>query len=401
MKKLPATLLWAIFLAQAPYATAQQAITGRYYPEKLEYLVGEPIIIDFEVANHSHEVGEIAESGCDDLGPGPFEVDGVARKKEAAPFGCGPQAFSTDCLIGTSEIPVGGKYVKRLFLNGPFALGSPGRYRVQATSERIIGRSGSKKALAHLHIVSKFEITLRTPREGELEAAYKPFFDDLQRPDASVRYFAAAAITQSPPPFAEAAISALAIDAITGTLRAEGLGRLGTPTARAKLIEMASSGSEEFRRPAIQALGELGNSDDCQALLDIGRENRLYTQGEAYMYAGRICKERAVPTFLRLLQNADTELSIYLTTALENSLSRSAISPLISLLTNPDQNVRRSAAEALATLTHRKSRYGIESTEAANDASLEWTDWWASNASTAPIYGPDRCADPQPLTETQ
>jgi hypothetical protein len=398
MKRLSATILWAALFAYAPYATAQQVIKGRYYPEKREYLVGEPIIVDFEVVNHSHEVGEIAESSCDGLGPGPFEVDGATRKKEPAPFGCGPHAISIDCLIGGSEILSGGKYIKRLFLNGPFALDSPGTYRIRATSEQSIGRSGSKEVLAHLRVESQFEVTLRAPQEGELEAAYKRFFDDSKSRDASIRYFAAAAITQNPPRFAEAAISALAIDPITATLRAEGLGRLGTPTARTKLIEMAASGSEEFRQPAIQALGELGNSDDCQALLDIGNQNKNYTQGEAYIYAGRICRERAIPALLRLLPNAAPPLSGYLAAALENTLSRDAVSPLISLLTNPDEGVRRNAADALATLTHRKSQYGIESAQSSNDARLEWTHWWESKGSTARIYGPNECADSQPLT---
>jgi hypothetical protein len=397
MKWLPATILLAAFLAPAPRATAQQAITGRYYPEKLEYLVGEPIIVDFEVVNHSHKVGEIAESNCDDIGPGPFEVDGSARKKNAAPFGCRRMPISIDCLIGGSEIRAGGKYIKRVFLNGPFALDSPGTYHVRARSNQNIGGPGSSEVLAHLNVESEFEVTLRAPQQGELENAYKPFFHDLKSKDPMIRYFAAFAITQNPPVFAEASISALAIDAITGTVRAEGLGRLGTPTARAKLIEMASSGSEEFRQPAIQALGELGNPNDCEAMLDIGNQNRNYTQGEAYMYAGRICKEQAIPALLRPLPNADAPLYGYLTVAFANTMSRDAIPPLIGLLANINEGVRSEAEEALETMTHRKSHYGIASAESSDESRMEWTKWWAANGGTASIYGPDQCADPQPL----
>ncbi len=398
MKLLSVNILWAVLLAYAPCATAQQAIKGRYYPEKPEYLVGEPIIVDFEVVNHGHKVGEIARSSCDELGPGPFEVDGATRKKEPAPFVCGPKVVAVDCLMGGSEIPAGGKYIKRLFLNGPFALGSPGTYRVRATSEQPIGRSGTKEILADLRVESEFEVKLRAPQGGELRVAYKPFFDDLKSKDVLIRYFAAAAITQNPPVFAEEAIFSLATNRMTATLSAEGLGRLGTPSAREKLIEMASSGSEQVRQPAIQALGELGNSEDCQALLDIGNQNKNYTQGEAYIYAGRICQERAIPALLRLLPNADAPLSGYLAAALANTVSRNAISPLVSLLTNPDEGVRRNAADALATLTHRKSQYGIDTAKSSNDARLEWTHWWESKSSTASIYGPNECADPQPLT---
>jgi hypothetical protein len=396
MKRLPIAILVGAFLVHAPRGAAQQRFTGHYYPEKHVYLVGEPIIIDFEVTNHSQAAGEIAESGCD-IGPGPFEVRGAVRKKKPEPFGCGPHPILIDCLIGAVEIAPGRKYVKRLFLNGPFVLDSPGIYQVHAKSEENITRSGSQKVVAALDVESEFKVTLRAPKEGELEAAYKPFFDDLENRDASIRYFAASAISQTPPLFAEPAISALAIDPITATVRAEGLGRLGTPTARAKLIAMALTAPEEFRQPAIQALGELGNPDDCQSMLDIGNQNKDYTQGEAYMYAGRICKERAIPAFLRVLPNADVSLSGYLAVAFENTVSRSAVVPLIGLLANPDQNVRSDAEKSLETLTHRKSQYGIASVESSEKSRIEWTNWWATNASTAPIYDSDQCADAQNL----
>ncbi len=381
----------------APTGVARQGFTGRYYPEKHVYLVGEPIIIDFEVTNHTQRVGQIAESDCEDVGPGPFEVGGAVRKKKPEPFGCGPHPILVDCLIGAMEIPPGRKYVKRLFLNGPFVLDSPGTYHVHAKSEENITRSGSEEVLAALRVESEFEVALRVPKEGELEAAYKPFFDDLRSRDTSIRYFAASAISQNPPLFAEAAISADGIDPITGTVRAEGLGRLGTRTARAKLIVMASTGPDEFRQPAIQALGELGNPNDCQALLDIGSQNNDYTQGQAYMYAGRICKERAIPAFLRLLPNADAALSGYLAVAFENTMSRRAVVPLIGLLGNPGESVRSEAERSLETLTHRKSHYGIASVEFSNKSRIEWKNWWLANASTAPIYGSYQCADPQPL----
>jgi HEAT repeats len=398
MYRLSLGMLWAVLLAHAPCAAAQQSIRGRYYPEKREFLVGEPIVIDLEIANHSHVAGQIGESGCEDLYPSPFEMNGVARRKENTRPHCGREAISTVCPVGGSEIPPGGKYIKRLFLNGPYVLNSPGTYSVRATSEQDIARSGGGEILAHLRIESEFEVTLFAPREGQLEAAYKPILNDLRRKDIDIRYFAAEAITQNPPTFAEAAISTLATDQITGALGVEGLGRLGTPTARKRLIDLASTGSEWIRQPAIQALGDLGNPDDCQALLEIGKLNEHYTQGEAYMFAGRVCRERAIPMLVPLLSNANTELSNYLAWALQNTQSRNAIAPLIGLLKNPDRNVRRNAADGLATLTHRKSQYGIDDANSSNEARSEWVTWWETNRDTATIFDPDDCADPQSLT---
>jgi HEAT repeat protein len=222
--------------------------------------------------------------------------------------------------------------------------------------------------------------------------------NDLHSENLTVRYFAASAVTQNPPPFAEGAILALADDPVVPEASVEGLARLATPTARAKLLKMSSiSSPEDLRRPAIHALGEIGNSDDCQAVLNIGSQNENYTQGEAYIASGRICKEQAIPALIRLLPTADSQLLMYLATAFENTLSRNAVPPLISLLENPDEGVRRDAEEALVTLTHRRSQYGIADADFARESYGEWSHWWAANGKTTPVCGPDQCADPQPL----
>jgi hypothetical protein len=402
MKRLPTGVLLGALLAYAPYATAKQLFTGRYHPEKKQYLVGEPIIVDLEVVNHGQKAGEIGESNCISVDPGPFEVDAATRKEKPAPFDCSRAGFAGSCLVGARQIPVGGKHIRRLFLNGPFVLNSPRTYHVRASSEEDIGRWGQREDLARLHVESEFYLTLRVPREGELETAYQPFLNDLNAPDFEIRYFAVTAIAQRPPPFVEPVLTKI-VDSPGTTIAnivdasIEGLGRLGTPTARAKLIAMASTDPDEFRQPAIRALGELGNPSDCRALLFIGSQNKDYTQGEAYMYAGRICKERSIPALLRLLPNADAPLSGYLAIALENTLSRDAISPLFGLLASPDEGVRRDAEESLETLTHRKSQYGIANAESSNRSRMEWTNWWAANGSNASIYGPGQCVDPQPL----
>jgi HEAT repeat protein len=132
-------------------------------------------------------------------------------------------------------------------------------------------------------------------------------------------------------------------------------------------------------------------------LLDIGSQNKNYTQGEAYIYAGRICKDRAVPVLARLLSNANAPIVGNLAAALENTLSRDAIPPLIGLLTNSDKSVRAQAEESLATLTHRKSQYGTATAESSDKSRIEWSSWWTANGDTASVYGPDQCVDPQPL----
>jgi hypothetical protein len=391
-------VLFTTLLFQVPSALAQQVIKGRFYPEKEQYLVGEPIIGDFEVVNGSDKVAEIGDGNCSWLYPRQFEVDGAAPKKQAGLFTCAVQGIAGDCAGTLVEIPAGGKYLKRLLLEGPFELDSPGIYHIRAKREQEIRSKATGEVLASLKVESEFDLTLRTPKEAELEAAYQPLLNDLYSEDVMVRYFAASAVTQNPPPFAEAAILALADDPVIPFASVEGLARLATSTARARLLQMSSTSSPEYlRQPAIHALGESGNSDDCQAMLNIASQNENYTQGEAYIVSARICKEQAIPTLLRRLPTADSQLLMYLATAFENTLSRNAVPPLISLLENPDENVRRDAEEALVTLTHRRSQYGIADADSARESYGEWSHWWAANGNTTPIYGPDQCADPQPL----
>lgn len=395
--------LLSLCLFQVPCATAQQLVTGRFYPEKHQYLVGEPIIVDLEVINHSRSLAELPESGGCPSPEWSFEVDGAPPKKNAAPFSCTPpQGFFADCLIGAQEIQPGETYLQRILLDGPFTLDSPGIYHIHAKMEQTVDLGGSNRILVDLRIKSEFDVTLQVPREGELEVAYQPFLKDLDGPDFDTRYFAVTAIAQKPPPFVEQPLMAIVDNPETTIaniviVSIEGLGRLATPSARSQLTQIASFGSEEFRQPAIGALGEIGNPADCQAMLDIATKNEDYTQGEAYMFAGRLCKERAVPVLTDLLANADNELSSYLAAALGNTSARSAVTPLIALLGSSDKFVRSAAEDSLETLTHRRSRYAVTTTDSAEKARTEWSNWWAANANIAALYDASHCIEPQSL----
>src|SRR5580704_6628765 len=128
-------VLFTTLLFQVPSALAQQVINGRFYPEKEQYLVGEPIIVDFEVVNGSDKVAEIGEDNCSWMYPRQFEVDGAAPKKQAGLFTCAVQGMLSDCLGTLVEIPPDGKHLKRLLLEGPFELDSPGSYHIRAKRE--------------------------------------------------------------------------------------------------------------------------------------------------------------------------------------------------------------------------------------------------------------------------
>lgn len=385
----PAVVVFLVF-ALAPLASGQQ-VSGRFYPEKEHYLVGEPIIIDLEVVNKSPKAIELAEFNCAWGRANQFEVDGAPPKKRTELYGCGQKAIAGDCLMGGQDIAAGGRFRERLLLEGNFELDSPGNYHVKARHD--FGANSS--------VVSEFDVSLRAPNPGELEAVYKPFLDDLRGRNLFVQDFAISALTQNPPPFAEAAILKLAEsdNPSVATSSIEGLQKLATPATRAKLIEMASMVSPDYyQQPAIQALGEIGNPADCGAMLGIASKNLNYTQAEAYIVAGRICREGAIPTLSGLIGASNSQLLMGVAGGLANTSSRDAVPSLINLLQTSDSSVRRAAADGLATLTHLTSRHGIEDEESAKRAYTDWQRWWAANGSTTPIYSGDQCAAPQPLT---
>jgi Tfp pilus assembly protein PilZ len=66
-------LVFALLLMPVTQLSAQQ-ITGHFYPEKQQYLVGEPIFMIFELVNNSAKTVVIDETDCAWLFPQRFEV---------------------------------------------------------------------------------------------------------------------------------------------------------------------------------------------------------------------------------------------------------------------------------------------------------------------------------------
>lgn len=377
------------------HGLSAQQVTARFYPEKQQYLVGEPVIIVLEVANNSSRDVEVSDQNCD-WPDSMFEVTNTPFKKEKGLSGCAPWGgWAGSCGIGARKLRAGSARQQRFLLRGPFNsqfdLSQPATYHVKASRTVSIYGNGFEDVLAREDVQSEFDISLREPRDRELEASYQRFVSDLQSTDYETKLLAVLALTQDPPLFLENVILPLADDRNTTYQSVHGLERLGTEAARKKLIEMASTGEESLRQQAIPALGRIGNSEDCDAILAIATHNHQYTQVQAYIAAGRICGEKAVWPVVSILPSADQQLAQGLAAALGNTASRDAVPPLISLLISPDAFVRREAIGALFTLTHRGSVPQFNDPVDSNKTFSEWRAWWAVNSRTAAIYGPDQC----------
>jgi HEAT repeats len=389
-------LALALFLLGASSVLAQD-VTARFYPEKQQYLIGEPIIIVLEIVNKTDHEIEVSDGNCDWMRGDPFEVVGVPFKKETNLYGCGPVTRGISCGSGGVRLRPRGKLDRRLLLRGhfdEFDLAAPGTYHVKAFQQ--VRKPDIKPFDAQLlaEARSEFDITLRAPKDDEeLTAAYQPFVAELQGGNLREEWFVASALTQDPPSSMESTVLSLVNNYRIEALAIHGLQRLGTPAARAKLIEIALHDGVSSRQQAIPALGKIGDRDDCDAILKIAADNVRVAQEEAYVAAGRICGEKGVGPLVQALPSASAELTWNIAAGLGNTGSRNAVQPLVNLLSSPNEFVRRSALDALFTLTHH-GNVPIPSVEYLADhpeIHSEWLSWWAMNSQTAPIHSSDDC----------
>lgn len=396
MRNASKLILLLPLLIAAP-AAFSQSITARFYPEKQEYVVGEPVVVVMEVTNDSSYAVIVSIDNCGWPDSNDFQVTNARIALDAGHPSCAAWGGGGGCGGSSNNYRTGpgAKFERRFVLHGRrdshFDLSQPGWYHVRAAGRIRVYASDLREGATPVDVSSEFDIHVRDAYPGELESSYQRFVKDLTdsgyEPSVAI-----AALTQNPPKFLETVILSLA-ESTEGNLRFEsvaGLKRLGTPAAHAKLLEMASGPDEVLAQWAIPALGELANPDDCDAMLKIALRERQTNQVLAYMAAGRICRKRAIPVLLRVLSTADVSFLQGIATALGDTESRDAIPPLISLLASPNDWVRRAAEEALFTLTHRPME-DVSTPDAAAKTISDWRSWWFMNRESAQVYGPDQC----------
>src|ERR1700674_3520451 len=129
-------------VAWSAHVSAQQ-VTARYYPEKQSYLVGEPIIVVYEIVNNTPKAVGTTEFNCRYLRPNEFKVDSTPPKRTIELYGCEEKIIAGSCLGSWREIRAHGKSRERILLEGAFELDSPGNYHVRAErGARVQGEKG-------------------------------------------------------------------------------------------------------------------------------------------------------------------------------------------------------------------------------------------------------------------
>src|SRR5690348_10711418 len=126
-------LVWTGLLL--PAVAFGQGLTGRFYPGKDTYLVGEPVFIVFELINNSQQ-----SVWVDDRLGQPCLTDDTIKVEGAKPAWYGwttglncSRGIGGSCASGLMEVKPGEHQAGRILLNDLYDLDTPGTYEVKIT----------------------------------------------------------------------------------------------------------------------------------------------------------------------------------------------------------------------------------------------------------------------------
>ena len=159
--------------------------------------------------------------------------------------------------------------------------------------------------------------------------------------------------------------------------------------ALADLLEKTEAGSNEHMKSA-DYLAESGDLQWFPVLLDIAQK---HPQILNYLSdAAELGADKMLPTLRSLSTGPDKEFtSVNAVTAMGYTGARSAVPVLLDLLKSSDAGIAERALYGLRLLTHREAT-GEES-ESPQSLYHKWSQWWAREGASAPIYKATECGN--------
>ena len=388
----------AVVLA-CPGGVCAQGLTGRFYPEKETYLLGEPVFIVYQVKNEGEKSVRWGSGSfygpC--TGGFTFEVPGVVLQPAWQPS-C--HAISGSCLESVGELGPGQESIQHFLLNERFDFKEPGEYDVTARTPAPV--QPDSDPLEEEEFKSSFRITLVRGDPAELQAAFQPYVQRLKKDDTLQAREAAVAVTKLAPPFLEDLIEALARDSDgeKATLAIDALLRMNTPQARETLAQLAEQRRFQvngIEQKTIETLGKTGDRAYLQVLVGLAKDSYRFNRYSAALAAGELGRAEAVPFLLSLLQDRNPLVRKGAVGGLAGTQSREAVPGLLSMFTDPDAEVRESAVSSFTSLTHAPGVFNTVDAAAAERAKTRAARWWLLNGERSSIYGPQGCSETQPL----
>ena len=283
----------------------------------------------------------------------------------------------------------------RILLNADHDLSQPGLYHVEAkhTLSYTAGEGPDlHPAGPELNVEQSFDIELVSPKDSAAaEAAVRPYLAQLKSEDFEIRRESARVIATLPSVSIEPALTSILDDGALREFGIQGLERLNTETARQSLASLARSSKDEWLRDrASHSIGNMGDKTYLPLLVEmLGKEPN---PGMDLLQAvGKLGGEDSIAPLMPYLSSSDSGTRNRTIWALAETNSRKALPLLVARLSDPDEQNRVAAANALTGMTHRSpSGETWPAGDPKSDVAL-WQRWLMSAGAAATVYSPDQC----------
>jgi hypothetical protein len=380
-------------------ATAQ--VEGRLYLDKTDYLVGEPIYLNFELTNKGREPVRFF-SGSSYSFCGGYKID----------VSTGPPPPNQSCLGGEAGSCIAVEWAlapgeirkDKILVNFEHDLSRPGHYAVHAS--RTLRYGSPTESLpnmadeAKVKIEAEFKILVAIGSDEALVPMFQPFLADLSSKIEERQIEAARVIGSLAPAFLEDTLVSMVNSPVTRPYALIGLRHLNTSRSRQRLANIVqdTSGYSYGKEQAIKDLSEMGDTEYFPLLLDEAKKWEPNQARDYVLAAARLGGQAAMPYVVSLLGSSEPFSRGNALMALPETGSRQAVPLLIEALKDPDTNLGRLASLGLIQLTHRSpfedARIWGESPSGEYRA---WTRWWSIHGSDAAIYKASQCGVVEPL----
>ena len=372
-------------------------LSGHFYLEKSTFAPGEPIFLYFEVVNDGPQAENLHSAD-------PYSFcSGYQIKVSSDPdstSSCAPPGFAGSCLSSSAVLPSGKKHVERLLLNFDHKIDAPGPYSVEA--ERHLSHAAASaqyfspdtpKDTLEVQTTLYFRVDSNTAQNPK---ALQTFLAQLRTDDLNKRREAARTLASVAPQSLEDVLLAFADNPEFREFAPLAFHRLNTQRsmiALVNLVQKTDVGSYEH----IKSADYLAESNDPQwfpLLQDIAQK---HAQISNYVDdAAELGGDRMLPTLISLVGSPDKQFkSINAVAAMGSTGSRAAVPILLDLLKSSDTDIANRARYGLRMLTHRTA--SDHQSDSPQSEYPKWSQWWAREGSSAPIYKPKECGNFIPL----
>jgi hypothetical protein len=365
----------AIWCAAACNGVFGADIELRTHLDKPRYLAGAPAFLIFEYTNRGPVAVRFDEEDLYCMEP---NIETTLHR--SIPPVCPDRGVTIiECMGLRTELRPGQTYTFRYLLNGRFDLNQPGTYQLT-----VFGRDG-KSPSKETHA-----LVLEPASDQAVRLAYQPYFAQLDSADDKTRNEAVRVVSGAGAAFVEPSLLLISIDPRNGSYQAwiasEGLARLRTPLACARLAELGLRPDSEHQQQALQYMGQCGTGY-VPLLFNLVQRPDQYpaTRQFELLAAGEAGAEAAVDRLLHMTFTQESyRESVFL--ALGRTGSRRAAKAIIDMLPSlAPENIQFAALSALATLTHRQSAQKDFAAKAK-----EWQQWWVEQDRLT-VYDPRDC----------